>query len=67
MTSCSMATASWMAARSRMVAGENTGAGAGLSSLAAASLRKAIMLAKNSSGLSPFGKPTSLGGNSLYA
>lgn len=50
-----------------MVAGENTGAGAGLSSLAAASLRKAIMLAKNSSGLSPFGKPTSLGGNSLYA
>ncbi len=35
--------------------------------LGRASFRYVIMLARNFSGLSPFGKPTSLGGNSLYA
>lgn len=44
--------ASWIAARSRMAAGERTGGGAGFSSLAATSLRYVIMLARNSSGLS---------------
>jgi Cupin len=57
-TSCSMTTASAIAAMSRRLAGSNDGGSAGRSSFAAVSLRNAIMLAKLSSGVLPSGKPT---------